>query len=216
MTFQRIVCMAVLVASVIVFVYSLGLMTDMFNGIYQTYRNGPRSGLHFEGTEIYLEMQPFNKALTLISIGLILVSLFNFVMGTGSRRKYYIGNYVSIALTTICNVGATVWSMMQILQFRHDYLTRIHWPEFRPEMGTEGEWAILNPETNTWEASRLKEMIESRGGTFTDSTFWFDVSYFVFGILMLFTVLLIVNMILKIIVMNGEKRLIGSRKDVRA
>ncbi len=216
MTFQRIVCMALLVASAIVFIYSLGLMTDMYNGIYQSYRNGPRDGFHFEGTEIYLEMQPFNKSLTMLSIGLILVSLFNYVMGTSSRRKYYIGNYVSILLSTVCNVGATVWSMMTLMQFKQDYLTKIHWPEFRPEIGESGEWCVLNPQTNTWEASRLKEIIESRGGVCSNSTFWFDLGYVVFGILMLFTVLLIVNMILKIIVMNSEKRLIGSRKDVRA
>lgn len=195
--------MALLIACAIVFVYSLGLMTDMHNGIYKTYRNGPRDGDAFKGTEIYLEMQPFNKSLTVVSIGLILVSLLNFIMGTSSRRKYYIGNYVTVALSTICNVGASVWAMQALLQYRHDYLTKIDWPKY-------------DPATGEWSNSRLKEMIESRGGVCTDSTFWFDASYVVFGILMLFTVLLVVNLILKIIVMNSEKRLIGSRKDVRA
>lgn len=193
MTFQRIVCVALLVACAIVFIYSLGLMTDMHNGIYQSYRNGPREGDAYKGTEIYQEMQPFNKNLTIISIGLILVSLFNYVMGTNSRRKYYIGNYVSIALSTICNVAATFWSMKELMQYRHDYVTKIDWSN-----------------------QELKDTIESRGGVFSDSTFWFDISYIVFGILILFTVLLIVNMVLKIIVMNSEKRMIGSRKDVRA
>lgn len=203
MTFQRIVCMGLLVACALVFIYSLGLMTDMHNGIYQSYRNGPRKGEEFAGTEIYLEMQPFNKDLTMVAIGLILVTLLNFIMGTSSRRKYYIGNYVTIAISTICNVAATLWSMKALMQYKHEYLTRINWPK-------------LDPATGEWSNPRLKEIIESRGGVCSDSTFWFDVSYVVFGILMLFTVLLIVNLILKIIVMNSEKRLIGSRKDVRA
>ncbi len=203
MTFQRIVCFALLAACAIVFIYSLGLMTDMHNGIYQTYRNGPRKGEAFAGTEIYLEMQPFNKDLTMVSIGLILVTLLNFIMGTSSRRKYYIGNYITIALSTICNVAATFWSMKTLMQYKHEYLTRIDWPKF-------------DPATGEWSNSKLKEMIESRGGVCSNSTFWFDASYVVFGILMLCTVLLIVNLILKIIVMNSEKRMIGSRKDVRA
>ncbi|MDE7229361.1 MAG: hypothetical protein K2N56_02670 [Oscillospiraceae bacterium] len=216
MTFQRIVCLALLVAGALVFIYSLGLMTGMYNGIYLTYRNGPRDGYQFEGTELYLDMQPFNQSLTMVGIGLILVSLFNFVMGTSSRRKYYIGNYVSIAVSTVCNVGATFWAMTALLQYKHDYLTKIHWPEFRPEIGDEGTWCFLNPETNVWEPSRMWELITSRGGVCSNSTFWFDVSYVVFGLLILCTVLLIVNMVLKIIVMNSEKRLIGRRKDVRA
>ena len=51
---------------------------------------------------------------------------------------------------------------------------------------------------------------------YTESTFWFDISLAVFGILLIITVLLIVNLILKLIMMKEEKRLIGSRKDVRA
>lgn len=203
MTFQRIVCLALLAACALVFIYSLGLMTDMHNGIYLTYRNGPRKGDTFAGTEIYEQMQPFNKSLTVVSIVLILVSLLNFIMGTSSRRKYYIGNYVSVALSTICNVAATVWSMSELMKYRNDYLTKINWPKF-------------DPATGEWSNARLKEMIENKGGVCSDSTFWFDAGYVVFGLLMLFTVLLIVNMILKIMVMNSEKRLIGSRKDVRA
>lgn len=190
MTFQRIVCMALLIASALVFLYSLGLMTDMFNGIYKTYRNGKSS---YEGTEIYLNMQPFNKSLTMVGIGLILVSAFNFVMGTNSRRKYYVGNYVSIFLSTVCNIGASVWAVSELMRYKNDYLTKIDWNN-----------------------ERMKSMIESRGGTFSNSTFWFDISYFVFGILILFTVLLLVNLVLKIMVMRSEKSLIGKRKDVRA
>ena len=193
MTFQRIVCILLVVAAALVFIYSLGLMTDMYNGIYKSYRNGPRTGDAYKGTEIYLEMQPFNQQLTILGIALILINLFNFVMGTNSRRKYYIGNYLSIALSTICNIGASVWAVMTLMQYKNDYLTKIDW----------------NNET-------LKKTVESRGGVLNNSTFWFDVSYIVFGLVILFTVLLLVNLVLKIMMMRSEKSLIGKRKDVRA
>lgn len=49
-----------------------------------------------------------------------------------------------------------------------------------------------------------------------ESTFWFDAGYVVFGILMAATVLLVVNLMLKLNVMKEEKRLIGSGKEVKA
>lgn len=189
MTFQRIVCLALLAASAIVFIYSLGLMTDLYDGVYKTYRNGKTS---IAGADIYMNMQEFNRHLTVASIGLILVSLFNFAMGTSSRRKYYIGNYISVGLSTICSVGVSVWAFSEIMSFRDYYVNKIDW-------------------------KALKEFLERRSNAiYTESTFWFDVSYIVFGLLLLCTALLIVNLVLKIMVMNSEKRLIGSRKDVRA
>ena len=184
MTFQRIVCMALLAACALVFVYSLGLMTDLYDGVYQTYRNGVS---RIEGGEIYMDMQEFNRTLTALSIGLILVSAFNLAMGTASRRRYYIGNFVSIALCVICNVGVSAWSLIQIMNYRADYV--------------KIDFEVLNNFPNA---------------RYTDSTFWFDASFVVFGILVVLTALLVVNLVLKIMVMNSEKRLIGSRKDVRA
>ena len=188
MTFQRIVCMALLAACVIVFIYSLGLMTDLYDGVYQTYRNGVS---RVNGGEIYMNMQEFNRQLTGLSIVMLLVGLFNFVMGTNSRRKYYIGNYISITLSVICNVGVSVWALLQIMSFRQEYL-KIDFAELEKQLSTRA---------NSY---------------FTTSTFWFDASYVVFGIVFVVTALLIVNLVLKISVMNSEKRLIGSRKDVRA
>lgn len=189
MTFQRIVCLALLAASAIVFIYSLGLMTDLYDGVYKTYRNGKTS---IAGADIYMNMQEFNRNLTAASIGLILVSLLNLVMGTNSRRKYYIGNYISIGLSTICNVGVSVWAFPQIMSFKDYYVNKIDW-------------------------KALEKALSSKStAIYTESTFWFDASYVVLGLLMLCTVLLLVNLVLKIMVMNSEKRLIGSRKDVRA
>lgn len=194
MTFQRIVCMAMLAACAIVFIYSLGLMTDIYNDFFQTFRNmaveEPKSSV--EGGEIYLHMQEFNRNLTTVSIVLVLVAVFNLVMGSHTRRKYYIGNYFSNALCVICNIAATVWSFMEIKKYRDEFVHA--------------------------DFVALKEFLEGRqmSNNYSDSTFWFDAWYGVFGLLLLLSVLLIVNVVLKIIVMNSEKRLIGCRKDVRA
>jgi CHASE2 domain-containing sensor protein len=39
MTMQRILCLAAVVVSAIVFVYALGIMTDLYDALYDTMRN---------------------------------------------------------------------------------------------------------------------------------------------------------------------------------
>lgn len=191
MLFQRIVCMAVLVASALVFVYSLGLLTDLYDSLYLTIRDPANLEMtSVRGSRIYYDMQPFNSSLTKVGIGLILVSLVLFLMNTHSRRKYYIGNFFAVALSVVCNTAATVWAVIQISAYRAQFL--------------QMDFEALKNHSEMWKTP------------YVDSTFWFDAGYAVFGILMVATALLVVNMILKLNVMKDEKRLIGSRKEVEA
>ena len=48
----------------------------------------------------------------------------------------------------------------------------------------------------------------------TDSTFWFDISKVVFGVLLVATIFNVVNLVFKIVVMNAEKKLIAEGKEV--
>ncbi len=191
LVFQRIVCMLMLFASGIVFVYSLGLMTDLYDSLYSTMMN-PDDYLEttVEGSIIYYDMQQFNHNLTYVAIGLIFVTLILFITNTHSRRKYYIGNYIAIGLSVVCNVAASVWALLEVFAYKAQY--------------------------QQIDFEQLKFHSELWNTYYTESTFWFDVSVVVFGILLIVTVLLFVNLILKLIMMKEEKRLIGSRKDVRA
>ncbi len=209
MKFQKIVCLLVLVSCALVFVYSLGLMTDIFDSLYYCF--DPELfdasidldtipddelagyGVYVKGADIYYDMQDFNSQFTIVGIVMIVVSLVLFVTNTHSRRKYYIGNYIGVAIVSICNIGCVFWLWPQIMAFKKQYL------------------AI--------DFAQLKAFTESdRGKTvpYIDSTFWFDVSYFVFGFVILMVALLIVNLIMKIILMNAEKRTVGTRKGVGA
>lgn len=183
--------MVMLIACAIVFAYSLGLMTDLYDSLYSTIRDpSDLDSTYVTGARILYDMQPFNRSFTIYAILMLLVNLILFIMGTHSRRRYYIGNYISVALSTIANAAMIVWAMPQIMAFKQQYL-KIDFEE-------------------------LKSFSDRRHTYYTDSTFFFDASYVVFGILALATLLLLVNTALKIIVMKEEKRLIGSRKDVRA
>lgn len=188
MTFQRIICVVMLIASALVFVYSLGLLTDLYDSLYLTMTD-PEDyhNTSVEGAWIYYDMQSFNSNLTIAGIGLIIVSLILFITCTHSRRKYYIGNFVSVGLSTVCNIAVTIWALGNISAYRAQFLSI--------------DFEALKEHADLWKTP------------YNDSTFWFDAGYLVFGILLLATCLLVVNLILKLTVMKKEASLIGSRKE---
>lgn len=186
-----------LAMSAIIFLYTLGIMTEIYDTLYFT-MSDPNNIYDVEGGStkvagawIYYEMQNFNGNFTNLSIVLILVTLVLFVTGTHSRRKYYIGNYIAVGLSTVANVAFAAWSLINISAFRAKYL----------EVDFEALKAF-------WERRNRPEV-------YTESTFWFDISYVLFGILILMSALLIVNTVLKVKLMEQEKSRIGMRKDGR-
>ena len=194
MTFQKVVCVLVLVASALVFVYSLGISTDLYDAFSKAvmYPDDPEYTFSYvTGATIYYEMFDFNTLFTKVGIGLIVVTLVLFVTNTHSRRKYYIGNYIAVGLSTAANIGITVWCIPQILNYKARYQNEVNFEELK---AFSKDWGTLyiGPE----------------------DTFWFDASFVVFGILLFTSCLLIVNLIWKIIMMNAEQNAIGRKKDV--
>lgn len=193
MTFQKIVCVLVLIASALVFVYSLGISTDLYDALSKTilYPDYDLDMTSVPGSRVYYDMFEFNKLFTKVAIGLILVTLVLFITNTHARRKYYIGNYIAVGLSTVANIAISIWCIPQIMDYKSQYQNNVDFnalKEFSKDWGT----LYIGPE----------------------DTFWFDVSFVVFGILLLTSCLLILNVVLKVIVMKGEKSAIGSRKDV--
>ena len=193
MTFQKIVCIMVLIASALVFVYSLGISTDLYDALARTilYPDYDLDMTSVEGSRVYYDMFPFNSAFTKVAIGLIIVTLILFVTNTHARRKYYIGNYIAVGLSTVANIAISIWCIPQIMDFKAQFQNNV---DFEALETFSKDWGTLyiGPE----------------------DTFWFDVSFFVFGLLLLTSCLLVLNVVLKVIVMKAEKSAIGSRKEV--
>lgn len=183
MTVQKVICLLSIIASAVVFVYSLGLMTDLFDSLYSTMRDPAHpEKTTVPGSIIYYDMQPFNRQLLLVSIGLILLSVLLFVTNTNKRRKYYIGNYFAITLNVVANVAAAVWAHIKLAAFKAQYL--------------QIDFAALEKHAKRYR----KEYI--------DSTFWFDAHTVVFALTLIVSLLLILNMIWKIRLMKDEKQLL--------
>ncbi len=193
MLFQKIMCMLALIAAALVFVYSLGMSTDLYDALARTilYPDYDLEQTSVAGSRVYYDMFAFNKTFTKVSIGLILVAVLLFITNTNVRRKYYSGNYISTGLFTVSSIGVAVWAIPQIMDYKSQYQQKV---DFEALKAFSEDWGTLyiGPE----------------------DTFWFDISYAVFGFLILTAVLLVINMILKILVMKAEQNAIGKGRSV--
>ena len=182
---QKILCIGLLIVCALVFVYSLGIMTDLYDALYNTIRNPEKlEKTTVTGSRIYYDMQPFNRTLLRCSIGMILLSCVLFLTNTHIRRKYYIGNAVATAINVAAECAMAVWCHIQVTAFKAQYLTTVDFAELEKRL--------------------------SRRGTYTDSTFWFDIHYVVCAVAILAAVLLIVNFVWKKKMMQEEQKLLRS------
>ena len=183
MTAQKILCMAAIIVSAIFFLYTLGLMTDLYDSLYDTMRNpNDLTQTDVPGSIIYYAMQAFNRTILILSIVQILLGVLLFLTNTHCRRRYYIGNYAATALFTAGAVYNTVYAHVNI--------------ETAKAMFLQVDFAALKEHADMW------------GTLYTESTFWFDIHYLVFGLLLLVSILLAANVFWKVNLMKDEAKLV--------
>lgn len=189
MNLQKIVCLLAMVASVLVFIYSLGIMTDLYDCLYSTMRNpADLTQTSVPGSIVYYDMQQFNSLYLNASIVLILAACLLFLTNTNIRRKYYIGNYIAIAIYVISTLGVGIWSHGQIEQFKAQFLML--------------DFEALLKHSEMWKTA------------YTESTLWFDLHYAVLAISVIACAALVGNMIWKMNLMKEEKALLSNGKEV--
>lgn len=187
--FQKFACMFAVIAAAASFVYSLGIITDIYDSLYSTMMNpNDLTQTFVPGSIIYYDMQGFNKTFMNLSIGLILLACVLYLTNTQIRRKYYIGNYVAIILYSVAAVAVTVWSHLQISAFKVQYLTTV-------------DFEALQSFAQMW------------GKTYIESTFLLDLHYLIAAVSIASVVALVANMVWKINLMRGEQALINAGKE---
>ena len=187
MKLQKVLCLALLILCALIFLYSLGIMTDLYDSLYSTFRRGKTS---IDGAEVYMDMQGFDRDFLHASIGLILLCLGLFITGTGRRRKYYIGNYASVLLFSAGGTALAVWAHGMIEGFKTQFLA-------------------IDFEALAEHAAKKKTL-------YTESTFWFDIHYILFGLLLIGIILLIANTLWKRKLRKEEQALIARGKEAAA
>lgn len=199
---QKLLCLLAVIVAAILFLYSLGIMTDLYDALYTTLRitvteNAETGGYGLNVTErsvagakVYTNMQPFNQWLVIASIVYILLAVLLFVTNTNIRRRYYIGNFVSIGLFTVASIYIVVYAHPYIEAFK----TR---------------WLAVD-------FAALKEYSEMYNSTYTESTLWFDLHYAVFALMILTAVLLVACAVWKVMLMKEEAKLVAEGKEAHA
>ncbi len=188
---QKVLCLLAVIVSVVVFLYSLGIMTDLYDSLYSTMRNpNDLTQTSVPGSIVYYNMQEFNRVFLVYSIGLILLAVLLFVTNTHTRRRYYIGNYFATGVYVAAGVALSV--------FAHSYIEIF-----------KGQFLQLD-------FAALKEHAELWGTLYTESTFWFDAHYGVFGLVILVCVLLAANALWKASLMRQEAKLVEEGRRAEA
>ena len=187
---QKVLCMVALILCAAVFLYSLGIMTDLYDLIRGKNNIGVEADPYYTtvaGSWVYYEMQPFNRSFTAYSIGMLLLAVFLFITNTHSRRKYYFGNYLATGLFTVAGAAFTVWCHQNIEFYKAEFLKM--------------------------DFAALKAVADKMKGYYTESTALFDLHYFIFGAFVIILIALIVNVIVKVRLMKAEDRLIAEGKE---
>ena len=191
LTAQKIICLAAVIVSAAVFVYSLGLVTDLYDTLYSTMRNASDlTKTDVSGSIVYYNIQDFNRQFMYASIGLLLLSVLLMITNTHTRRKYYIGNYVAVGLYSVASLVLIVWAHIQIEVYKAEFL--------------EVDFEALKEHAETW------------GTAYTESTFFFDIHYLIFGLLLVVVILLVGNVFWKRSLMKEEQELLTKGKEATA
>ena len=192
LVFQKYACMFAVIAAAVSFVYSLGIITDIYDTLYSTMMNPADLTQTFvPGSIIYYDMQEFNRQFTNVSIVLILTACLLYLTNTQIRRKYYIGNYAAIGIYSVATLGVTIWSHLQIAAFKVQYLTTVDF-------------------------EALKTFAEMWNKPYSESTFMLDLHYAVAVIAILSVVALVYNAYWKVQLMKAEDALIAEGKEAVA
>lgn len=192
LVFQKYACLFAVIAAAISFVYSLGVITDIYDSLYATMMDpNDLTQTFVPGSIIYYDMQAFNMTYTNVSIVLILTACLLYLMNTQVRRKYYIGNYFAIGLYSVATLGVTVWSHLQIEAFKVQYLTTVDF-------------------------EALKSFSEMWGKPYIESTTMLDLHYVVAVVAVASVVALIANAVWKVKLMKAEDALIAEGKEAVA
>ena len=191
MTLQRITSYLLLASAALVFIYSIGMLTDLYRSfhLFASWKETTNK-FYFEGAKLYLEMQPFNRELTIASIILILTAVSLFVFRSHDRRKYYIANYITIGLNAFINIGISVWALINVFTYKSIFVNQTDFEGFKIA-AEKYKFPYLSP----------------------DDTFWFDISAVVFAVVLLVTALSIFNLFFKIYLMNAERKLLKEGKE---
>ncbi len=139
------------------------------------------------GMRLYNRSQSFSDTFLILGIVLLLTVVLMMIMGCHKRRKYYITNYVAIGIFV---VYAIVFAILLVVN-------------------VSGVSSALNA-IDLEEAEQAYKDANNYYGEWNDSTWMLTLGYVYMGVLLVNVAAVVLNLVLKIKLMQGEKALLES------
>lgn len=203
MKFQKTIVVSAFVLAILTFVYAYTFSTPF----YPLTIGDAAEYLSKVDRAFYSNVQPFNRLLATLAVVFILVSLLLFLSFTQKRRRYYIFNYIAIGCYAVFGFGYGIFAFINLI----DYSIKYHNINF--DAVVEGIKYELDAENRRYQkidkpteqdiATHLQKIagIEARitdfENNFQKDTAVFILGFILFALIMVVSILLIVNCIIK-------------------
>ena len=180
MRFQKILMLVTLIVAALSFVYALSFCSGTVYQYGTLYLKTSGNERVHGAKDLFLASQNYNGILITLSIIYIVVTVLNFVAASQKRRKYYVTNYVAFGITVVYQL---VFAVLLVV-FVSDTFSLF----------------------NAIDKVAAEKMY--RGEDFKYSISNFILGYLLMAVIIVNAVALILNLVWKIKLMQGEKKLL--------
>lgn len=204
MKFQKYICLIMLILSALSLVYAFFYLSGSMAELGQNRKSDPSSAEQFVptfepaegkyGYRLFEDIQPFNNTLMYCGIVMVFLAVFLYITACNKRRKYYITNYIAIGACAGTNIVMSIVLMAINASWRSKF---------------------LNVDFDAWYKVNeiyIQNMPES--AHYSESTLWFDLGFVVYALIIVASIVLILNLVWKILLMRGEKKLLDGTNTV--
>ena len=183
MRFQKILIIVSVVIAALSVLYAWIFCSGVFAQIAQVYTAAP------EVTELHNAAQAFTELFQVLGVVYVLCIVLLFIMGCHSRRKYYITNYIAIGIAVAYML---VYSILLIVNLAN----------------VAGLLSSTDLTGAQAAYSGISHFDESMFGEFQTTSWTIPVGYVLVAIVLLDAVAICLNLLWKIKLMQGEKKLL--------
>lgn len=212
MRFQKYVCLAMLLAGVLGLLYAFFYCSGGLAELGQAFdtSTGTRVSLFTaaegkNGAELFNDIQGFNNALMYCGIVMIVLAVLLYVAACHKRRNYYVTNYIATGLCAVGDLVMAVVLMVMNGMWRSEFLN-VDFDAWYSALTASFEGIYTN--------EQISEMISSGEIHYSESTLWFNVGFVVYALIIVASLVLILNLVWKIKLMQGEKKLLNGSNAV--
>ena len=208
MRFQKYICLVMIIVGALALAYAFCYATGSLSELGSVIKsNGDSQFKAAEGkydATLAVDIQGFNNALMYCGIVMILLAVCLYITACNKRRNYYITNYVA---TGACAGGNIIMSII-LMAINGVWMGRFNNVDF-------ASWAEYNRKgLEAYEGLDVSPDVLAGYMHYSESTTWFILGFVVYILVILASVALILNLVWKIKLMQGEKKLLNGANTV--